>query len=408
MANSSKPATDPTRRAAFASGIFYLITFASSIPAVLLLGPVLTGPRYIVGPGPDAQIALACLLDLVNALAAIGSAVAVFSVLRRFHESLALAFVTTRLLEAAVIIPGICALLAVSSIRQAGAAAGTDDASIIAVGQGLVDFRNWTFILGPGLMPGFNALMFATVLYRARLVPRWIPALGLIGAPLLISSAAGVVLGMNELGSAYSAIATAPIFVWELSVGLWMTFKGFNRSVTLADGGSADERAAQVRQAAASAVATPVPAASLARFAGLRFRLQRRHLLVIAGLWLAIVGNALAKDHGIGIAAVIGFSLVPSLPLLLGIGQARARGRVAERVVRPFNAAHEPLVPAALFVLGAAGALPPVATVGALVWLGSIVVALGLGDGLRRADGSVRQGIERITLLPTLRAASPA
>jgi hypothetical protein len=233
MARTTRPPTDPTRRAAFASGLFYLITFASSIPAALLLAPILTDPGYIVGPGRDGEILLACLLDLVNALTAVGSAVAVFSILRRNHESLALGFVTTRMIEAAVIIPGIIALLAVASIRQAGPAAGADEGALIAVGQGLVGFRDWTFILGPSLLPGFNALMFATVLYRARLVPRWIPALGLIGGPLMITSIAGVVLGLHELGSVYSGIALVPIFIWELSVGLWMTFKGFNRNAPI-------------------------------------------------------------------------------------------------------------------------------------------------------------------------------
>ena len=79
-------------------------------------------------------------------------------------------------------------------------------------------------------MPGFNALMFATVLYRTRLVPRLIPAMGLVGAPLLIASTAGIILGINELGSTFSVLATVPIFFWELAVGLWMTFKGFNRN----------------------------------------------------------------------------------------------------------------------------------------------------------------------------------
>lgn len=232
MAQTPRPAADPTRRAAFASGIFYLITFASSIPAALMLAPILTDPAYILGAGADSQIMLACLLDLVNALTCIGSAVAVFSVLKRYHESLALGFVTTRLFEAATIVIGVVSLLAVVSIRQAGPAAGSDAGALIAVGQGLVGVRDWTFIVGPGLMAGFNALMFATVLYRFRLVPRAIPALGLIGAPLLIASASGMILGVNELGSPFSVLATAPIFVWELSVGLWMVFKGFRGEVT--------------------------------------------------------------------------------------------------------------------------------------------------------------------------------
>lgn len=229
MAQSPRPMADPTRKAALASGLFYLITFASSIPAALMLAPILTDPAYILGGGADSQIMLACLLDLVNALACIGSAVAVFTVLKRYQESLALGFVTTRAFEAATIVIGVVSLLAVVSLRQAGPAAGTDTGSLVAVGQGLVGVRDWTFIIGPGLMPGLNALMFATILYRFRLVPRVIPALGLIGAPLLIASATGMILGINEVGSAFSALATAPIFVWELSVGLWMVFKGFRR-----------------------------------------------------------------------------------------------------------------------------------------------------------------------------------
>ncbi|MFN8628959.1 MAG: DUF4386 domain-containing protein [Chloroflexota bacterium] len=410
MARTTSTAKDPTRRAAFVSGLFYLITFAASIPAALLLAPVLTDPGYIVGRGQDSQILLACLLDLVNAIGCIGSAVAVFSVLKRHHESLALGFVTTRLLEAAVIIPGICALLAVVSIRQAGAASGADEASLIGVGQGLVQFRNWTFILGPSLVPGFNALMFATILYRTRLVPRWIPALGLIGAPMLIASVAGIILGLHQLGSAFSSIAVAPIFIWELSVGLWMVFKGFNRNAPMLASGTPDEadglgtpRRATPTTSAAPApsmavAAAPAPAAS--RFARLRFRPQRRHLFIVAGLWLAVVGNAEAKEHGIGIATVLAFSMIPSLPLLLGIGQPKARGRLAARVVRPFNATHEPIVPAVVFALGALGILPAVATAGSLVWLGSIVIAWGLNDGLREGDGTLRAGIGRLTSWP--------
>jgi hypothetical protein len=72
--------------------------------------------------------------------------------------------------------------------------------------------------------------MFGYVLYRSRLVPRIIPTLGLIGAPLLLASVFGRMLGLDSEGSVFSAIALAPIFFWELSVGLWMTFKGFDRA----------------------------------------------------------------------------------------------------------------------------------------------------------------------------------
>lgn len=222
------PMRPRTRALAAVAGALYLVTFVSSIPAALLLGPVLTDPGYIVGAGVDGQIALANVLDLVNALACIGTAVAVFPVIRRVAEAPALGFVTTRLFEAAVIVIGVVALFAVITLRTPDAT-GADAATLTTVGAALVAVRDWTFLIGPGLMPGFNALLFGAVLYRSRLVPRVIPLLGLIGGPLLISSAVGVMLGINALGSPWSVIATVPIFLWELSVGVWMLVRGFRR-----------------------------------------------------------------------------------------------------------------------------------------------------------------------------------
>src|SRR5664280_951953 len=94
---------DPTRNHARAAGIFYLLTFASSIPALLLIGPVLHNADYITSGGQDTRVIWGCILDVVNALTAVGSAVALFPVLKRRNESMALGFVTSRLMEGAVV-----------------------------------------------------------------------------------------------------------------------------------------------------------------------------------------------------------------------------------------------------------------------------------------------------------------
>ncbi len=237
MTGPSQPETairiaDPTRKSAFVTGLLYLITFAASIPAVVLLSPILDDPNYVVGPGADMQIGLAAVLDMVNAVACIGTAVAVFSVVKRQHEGLALGFVTTRLLEAAIIAAGVVSLLAVVTLRQEGVAAG-DAGSAVVVGRALVAVRDGTFVLGPCLMAALNALMFGTLLYRARLIPRAIPALGLVGAPVMIAFVICTMLGLTELGSTFNAIAGAPFFIWELLAGLWMVFKGFDRSAPI-------------------------------------------------------------------------------------------------------------------------------------------------------------------------------
>ncbi len=248
-----------TRRHALAAGVFYLLTFALSIPAYFLYEPALTDSAYILGAGAaDTRIILGGLFEMLCALAGIGTAVAVYPVIRRQSEAASLGFVTTRIYEAAVMIIGVMALLAIVSIRQDGAAAGTDAASTTAIGQVLVAIRDHTARLGPGFVPGLNALCFGYALYRSRLVPRVIPMLGLIGAPLFLASSLGLMLGLHGEQSAFAVIALAPIFFWGLSIGLWMTFKGFNGSALAALGFESKATTARAPAASPPAVADGV------------------------------------------------------------------------------------------------------------------------------------------------------
>jgi Domain of unknown function (DUF4386) len=149
-------------------------------------------------------------------------------VLRRHSETLALGFVTTRLFEAAVIVIGVVSLLTVVSLRQPGASGGEADTLMVA-GQSLVATYDWTFLLGPNVMASLNALVLGTVLYRSRLVPRVLPAMGLVGAPMLLAVTIATIFGLTEHGTVWWVVA-APIFVWELSLGLYLVFKGFKPS----------------------------------------------------------------------------------------------------------------------------------------------------------------------------------
>jgi hypothetical protein len=236
---------DPTRRTAFVAGILYLTTFIGSIASAILLPPLLSGANYITGAGADAPLGLAAILEMVNVLACIGTAVAVFSVVRRQHEGLAIGFVATRLFEGAVITIGVVSILSVAALRQASAAGG-DTASIVPVAQALVGVRDWALVIGPG-MASFNALMFGTLLYRARLVPRVIPALGLVGAPVFIVFTMATMLGITGPGTLWQVIAVAPFFIWELAAGLWMTFKGFDRSSPIVAAATVESAARSVQ-----------------------------------------------------------------------------------------------------------------------------------------------------------------
>jgi uncharacterized protein DUF4386 len=220
---------DRLRRTAFLGGAFYLITFAASIPAAFVfLDPVLSDPDYILGSGSQTGVLFGGLLDMVTALAGIGSAVVLFPLLKRQNEAVALGFVTSRLLEAAIIVTGVVSLLAVVTLRQGVAGdPGADAGALVTVGTALVAVRDWTFLLGPGVMATVNALLLGSLMYRSGLVPRVIPLLGLVGAPLLLASKVATMFGVNDDATLWSAVAVAPIFCWELSLGLWMFIKGF-------------------------------------------------------------------------------------------------------------------------------------------------------------------------------------
>jgi hypothetical protein len=216
------------RKTALVGGILYLLTFVGSIASAILVGPALNDPAYVLGAGADQQIGLAAIGELVNVFALIGCGIAFFSVIRKVHEGLAIGYLATRLFEGAIITVSVISLLSIITLRQQ-VAGGADGEGLAPVAAALVALRNWAIVIGSNMAP-FNALMLGTALYRARLVPRAIPALGLVGAPILITFVIGLILGVAHPGTLFHAVAVMPFFIWELVLGLWLTFKGFNEN----------------------------------------------------------------------------------------------------------------------------------------------------------------------------------
>ena len=211
------------------TGVLFLITFLTSIPAYFFYVPVLDDPRYIVGADSGTSVQWGAFLELLLIIANIGTAVVLWPVLKRVNEILAFGYVTARVVECAFIAVGILSLLSVVTLRQE--AAGADAGSLVAVGQSLVALHDWTFLLGPGFVVGVgNGLMLGYLMYRSALVPRGMAVLGLIGGPLVCASGIAILFGVFEAGSVWQSIATIPEFLWELSLGIWLTVRGFNPS----------------------------------------------------------------------------------------------------------------------------------------------------------------------------------
>jgi hypothetical protein len=212
------------------AGVLFLITFATSIPALWLFQPVLDDPAgYIAGGGDDNRIFLGALLELLLIIANVGTAVVLYPILKRQSDMLALGYVTARLVECTLIAIGIVSVLAVVSLQQ-DAAGG--DAGV--VGVALAAMKDWTFILGPGFIVGVgNGLMLGYLAYRSGLVPPRMAMLGLVGGPLICLSGIAVLFGVFDAGGTGQGLATIPEFLWELSLGLYLAFVGFRPSPIL-------------------------------------------------------------------------------------------------------------------------------------------------------------------------------
>ena len=219
----------PTRRIAAVTGVLFLITFITSIPAKLLYDSVLNHPGYMAGAGSNTRLLLAAFLELILIIANIGTAVVLFPVLKRQSEAASLGYVTARVMECAFIAVGILSVLAIVTLRQDAGGAGVG--SLSAVGRSLVAIHDWTFRLGPGFVVGVgNGLLLGYLMYRSGLVPRGMALLGLIGGPLIIASGTAVLFGGIQAGGAAQTIATVPEFLWELFLGIYLTVKGFRPS----------------------------------------------------------------------------------------------------------------------------------------------------------------------------------
>lgn len=228
------------RRTAVVAGVFFLITEITAIAALLLYGPVLRNPEFIVSTSVhDTGVLAGAFLEVLLAIAVVGTAVTLYPLIRRQHEGVALGHVAGRLIEATIIAVGAISLLAVVTMRRnLEGTTGAEAAAAVTVGQSLVAVHNWTFLFGPKLALGVNTVLLAYLMYRSQLVPRAIAVLGLIGGTLVFGSGTAVLVGLYEDLSILGVSAAMPVLAWELSIAFWMIVKGFRPSPILTRGAS--------------------------------------------------------------------------------------------------------------------------------------------------------------------------
>lgn len=204
-------------------GILFLLTYATSIPALMLFGPVLKDAQYVMGPGADVQITFAALLEFILIIANIGSAIALYPLMRTRFPVGAIGFVLARVVESVFIAIGLLSVLGVVSLRGSD----FDPSTLPTVAAGLVAIKDWSFLFGPGLVvPVGNGMLLGWMMFSTGMVPRRLAMLGLLGGPALLAVSLGILFGALEHSDALYIIGVVPEFFWELLLGLYLTATG--------------------------------------------------------------------------------------------------------------------------------------------------------------------------------------
>lgn len=215
------------RMTSLVAGILYLLTFIS-IPTLALYSSI-HEPGYILGTSRDTAAIIGNILEIIVALACIGTSVVLYPVLKSQNESIALALVGARVLEAATIFIGVMFLLTVVTLRQnaAGVAA-------LVTSHTLVTMYDRMFLIGQSFMPAINDLLLGYLLYQSRLVPKGLSLIGIIGGPVLIAGDILVLFGVIGQHDSTAALFAIPVALFEFSLGIYLIVNGF-KSTVIAD-----------------------------------------------------------------------------------------------------------------------------------------------------------------------------
>jgi hypothetical protein len=208
------------RKTSLLAGILYLLTFVS-IPTLALYGSIHKA-NYVLGNGSDTRVIIGGVLEIIVALAGIGTAVVLYPVLRKQYETTALGLVAARILESGTIFVGVAFLLSIVTLRQSGAGV-----EMLATSRALIALYDRIFLLGQSFMPAVCDLLLGYMLYKSRLVPRALSLIGMVGAPLLIVGYLAILFGFIDRLAPLAALSAVPVALFEFSLGVWLVVKGF-------------------------------------------------------------------------------------------------------------------------------------------------------------------------------------
>ena len=234
------------RRTAILVASLFLVTAIGAIAGAALMNPVINAPDYLTTVFPNrATVTSGMLLWLINDIGIVFIGLLMFPILRTQSESMALGYVSMRIFEAILMIVGVIFAMMLIPLSQEFIKRGaTDVASFQAIGSVLKQAENWFLNTMQLIFLGLGGIIFTSMLYKSKLVPRPISVVGFIGYALLLPAFLIALFGILDPtpGGPGTFLAVPAAFFEIILMPIWLFSKGFNTAVISAKQGARLEK----------------------------------------------------------------------------------------------------------------------------------------------------------------------
>jgi len=221
---------NPNRKKTIIAGVLYIV---GTIAGILSIVPSIDATDYLLKASANAnQVLSGALFQFIMTIAYVGFAITLYPILRKFRESLALGFLSFRIIAAVLNIIGFIVLLMLLALSQEYTGEGTPDPSYFhTLGELLRSGRDFVNHIAMILTLSVGSLMFYFLLYQIKLIPRWLSLWGLLGTIFTILASFLIMFQIIDIITAIYLVLNLPLILLEMVLAIWLIAKGFDPGI---------------------------------------------------------------------------------------------------------------------------------------------------------------------------------
>jgi hypothetical protein len=202
-------------------GALFLAGFVTYGVGFALVSSVVDPPDFLSRVAAhQTTLVLGVFLMLLTTAVDIGKAVLFFPVLERHGKRTALTYLAAMVFEVTLMAVGALFLLSLVPLAEQLAGGKVNGDLARSLGSLAVDSNTMAYQIAQAAL-AFGAFFLCVLLYRTRLIPRFLAMWGLIGYVVHFAGAVAEIFGSH-----ISLVLLIPGGLFELTFGVWLLVKG--------------------------------------------------------------------------------------------------------------------------------------------------------------------------------------